>query len=154
GAKLLLVGDSGQLGSIDAGGAFSLLVRDRGDLVPQLSDVRRFVSSWEGEASLRLRVGDDAVIDEYESHGRVVGGTREEMIAAVHDAWRADVDAGKSSLMVGADAGTVAELNRLARADLVAAGRVSDDGLRLADGEAAGIGDEVFTRQNDRRLAA
>jgi hypothetical protein len=31
---------------------------------------------------------------------------------------------------------------------------VSDDGVRIADGQVAGVGDEVFTRQNDRRLAA
>jgi conjugative relaxase-like TrwC/TraI family protein len=154
GAKILLAGDWAQLGSIDAGGAFSLLVKDRGDLVPQLSDVRRFVASWERDASLDLRVGDDNVIDAYETRGRIAGGTRAEMIAAIYKGWRADVDAGKSSLMIGADAGTVAELNRLARADRVAAGTVSDDGLQIADGQVAGVGDEVFTRQNDRRLAA
>jgi conjugative relaxase-like TrwC/TraI family protein len=154
GAKLLLAGDWAQLGSIDAGGAFSLLVKDRGDLVPQLSDVRRFVASWEREASLGLRIGDDAVIDAYDSHGRIAGGDRTAMIAAVYDAWRADVATGKSSLMIGADAGTVAELNRLARADRVSSGAVSDDGVRIADGQVAGAGDEVYTRQNDRRQAA
>jgi conjugative relaxase-like TrwC/TraI family protein len=154
GAKLLLAGDWAQLGSIDAGGAFSMLVKDRGDLVPQLSDVRRFVADWEREASLGLRVGDNAVIDAYDSHGRIAGGDRTEMIAAVYNAWRTDVDAGKSSLMIGADATTVTELNRLARADRVMTGAVSDDGVQIADGQIAGIGDEVFTRQNDRRLAA
>jgi conjugative relaxase-like TrwC/TraI family protein len=154
GAKLLLAGDWAQLGSIDAGGVFSLLVKDRGDLVPQLSDVRRFVADWEREASLGLRVGDNEVIDAYQTHGRIAGGDRTEMIAAVYDAWRADVAAGKSSLMIGGDSGTVAELNRLARADRVTTGAVSDDGVRIADGQIAGVGDEVFTRQNDRRLAA
>ena len=154
GAKLLLAGDWAQLGSIDAGGAFSLLVKDRGDLVPQLSNVRRFVADWEREASLGLRVGDETVVDAYETHDRITGGDRTEMIAAVYDAWRADVAAGKSSLMIGADVGTVAELNRLARADRVTTGAVSDDGVRIADGQIAGVGDEVFTRQNDRRLAA
>ena len=154
GAKLLLAGDWAQLGSIDAGGVFSLLVKDRGDLAPQLSDVRRFVAEWERDASLGLRVGDEAVIDAYETHGRIAGGDRTEMIAAIYNAWRADVDAGKSSLMIGADVGTVAELNRLARADRVAAGAVSDDGLQISDGQIAGVGDEVFTRQNDRRLSA
>jgi hypothetical protein len=76
------------------------------------------------------------------------------MIAAVYDAWRADVVGGKSSLMIGADSCTVTELNRLARADRVTTGAVSDDGVRIADGQTAGVGDEVFTRQNDRRLAA
>jgi conjugative relaxase-like TrwC/TraI family protein len=154
GAKLLLAGDWAQLGSIDAGGAFSLLVKDRGDLIAQLTDVRRFMADWERDASLALRLGDDAVIDAYDGHGRIAGGDRTEMIAAIYNAWRADIDAGKSSLMIGADAGTVAELNRLARADRVAAGAVSDDGVRIADGQIAGVGDEVFTRQNDRRLAA
>jgi hypothetical protein len=154
GAKLLLAGDWAQLGSIDAGGVFSLLVKDRGDMVPQLGDVRRFVASWERDASLGLRVGDEAVIDDYETRGRIAGGDRTEMIAAVYDAWRTDVAAGKSSLMIGADVGTVAELNRLARTDRVAVGAVSEDGLQIADGQIAGVGDEVFTRQNDRRLAA
>jgi hypothetical protein len=54
--------------------------------------------------------------------------------------------------MIGADAGTVAELNRLARADRVAAGRVTEEALHLSDGQTAGVGDEVVTRQNDRRL--
>lgn len=154
GAKLLLAGDWAQLGSIDAGGAFSLLVKDRGDLVPQLSDVRRFVAGWERDATLGLRTGDDAVIDAYDSHGCIAGGDRTAMIAAVYNAWRTDVDAGKSSLMIGADSGTVAELNRLARADRVTTGAVSDDGVRIAEGQTAGVGDEVFTRQNDRRLTA
>lgn len=56
--------------------------------------------------------------------------------------------------MIGADAGTVTELNQLARADRVTTGAVSDDGVRIADGQIAGVGDEVFTRQNDRRLTA
>jgi hypothetical protein len=154
GAKILLAGDVAQLGSIDAGGAFSLLVKDRADLVPQLSEVRRFIANWERQASLGLRVGDARALDAYETHGRITGGTRTEMIAAVYDAWRADVEAGKSSLMIGADAATVAELNRLARAARVGARMVSEEGLRIADGEEAGVGDEVFTRQNDRRLAA
>ena len=52
GSKILLVGDWAQLGSVEAGGAFSLLVKDRGDLVPELTDVRRFNSEWEkAEAS-------------------------------------------------------------------------------------------------------
>ena len=37
GSKVLLLGDGAQIGSIEAGGAFSLLVRDRGDLVPELT---------------------------------------------------------------------------------------------------------------------
>ncbi len=60
---------------------------------------------------------------------------------------------GKRSLMVAGDAATVAELNRRARADRIAAGQVAEHGLAVADGQTAGVGDEVVTRQNERRLA-
>jgi conjugative relaxase-like TrwC/TraI family protein len=56
GSKILLVGDGAQLGSVEAGGAFSLLVKDRGDLVAELTDVRRFTSEWEKAASADVRV--------------------------------------------------------------------------------------------------
>jgi ATP-dependent exoDNAse (exonuclease V) alpha subunit len=55
--------------------------------------------------------------------------------------------------MVAADAGTVSELNRRARADRVAAGQVAEHGLTVADGQTAGVGDEVVTRLNKRNLS-
>ena len=42
GAKVLLVGDDAQLAAVEAGGMFAALVRDRDDLAPPPSDVRRF----------------------------------------------------------------------------------------------------------------
>ena len=83
------------------------------------------------------------MIDDYETYGRIARGTRTRVIAAICDAWRANVDAGKSSHMIGVDAGTVAELNRLARADRVTSGAVPDHGVRVADGKVVGVGDEV-----------
>ncbi len=77
GSKVLLLGDGAQIGSVEAGGAFSLLVRDRGDLVAELTDVRRFRSEWENAASLELRRGDRSAIDAYEAHDRITGGDRE-----------------------------------------------------------------------------
>jgi ATP-dependent exoDNAse (exonuclease V) alpha subunit len=41
-AKVVLVGDGAQLSSVDAGGMFRTLVRDRGEDAPTLADVRRF----------------------------------------------------------------------------------------------------------------
>jgi conjugative relaxase-like TrwC/TraI family protein len=46
GAKVLLVGDYAQLHSVDAGGAFSMLVHSRAD-APELVDVHRFTHDWE-----------------------------------------------------------------------------------------------------------
>jgi len=153
GAKVILVGDWAQLSAVDAGGAFGLLVRDRGDLAPQLSDVRRFHAAWEKAASVELRLGRPGAIDAYQAHGRVLGGERTEMLDALYAAWKTDIAAGRSSLMIAPDTATAAELNHRARAERVAAGVVADAGATLAGGQTAGVGDEVVTRQNDRLLA-
>ena len=81
--------------------------------------------------------------------GRWQLGTEDLVIV---EAWKADTEAGKSSLMVAHDNETVRELNRLARADRVAAGQVAAGGLALADGSVAGPGDVVVARRNDRHL--
>jgi conjugative relaxase-like TrwC/TraI family protein len=153
GAKVLLVGDWGQLGAVEAGGAFSLLVRDRGDRVPELCEVRRFTAEWERSASVALRSGEAAALAAYAEHDRIEGGAREELLDVVHAAWRDDVATGKTSLMLAADGATVAELNRLARAGRVAAGEVTASGLALAGGGIAGVGDEAVTRRNDRSVS-
>lgn len=54
--------------------------------------------------------------------------------------------------MIAESAAAVASLGMRARADRVASGAVSPDGLPLHDGTIAGTGDEVVTRHNDRRL--
>jgi hypothetical protein len=152
GSKILLLGDHGQMSSVEAGGAFSLLVKDRGDLVPELTDVRRFSSEWEKAASVELRAGNTSAIAAYEAHARVTSGDRENLLEAIYAAWKTDVEAGKSSLIIAGDTATVAELNRRARTDRVAEGIVGDSGLTLADGQRAGIGDEIVSRQNNRLL--
>ncbi|MHB8190667.1 MAG: MobF family relaxase [Ferrimicrobium sp.] len=152
GAKVLLVGDPAQISSISAGGMFGSLVRDRADMVATLSDVRRFQHGWEKAASVELRVGDEGAIDAYESHGRIAEGDREEMIEALYQGWKADVAAGKDSLMIAGDGDTVTELNNRARADRVVVGDVTETGLELVDGSVAGVGDEVVTRENNRLL--
>jgi len=152
GAKVLLVGDDAQLSAVEAGGMFAALVRDRDGSVPVLSDVRRFRSVWEKAASVELRAGSEDAIDAYRAHGRVSEGDRDQMLDALYAGWKADTDAGRSSLMIAGDLGTVNELNARARADRIAAGAVSEQGVRVAGGATAGVGDRVVTRENDRRL--
>jgi hypothetical protein len=149
---VLLVGDWAQLSSVEAGGAFSMLVSDRGDLVPELTDVRRFKCPWERAASVELRLGHESAISAYEAHDRIAEGNREEVLFALYAAWRADIDAGRTSVMIAPDTATVGELNRRARADLVAQDIVAGDGVELGEGQRAGVGDEVITRQNSRML--
>jgi conjugative relaxase-like TrwC/TraI family protein len=154
GAKVLLVGDSAQLTAVEAGGMFAELVRDRGLDAPELTDVRRFQSEWEKNASLLLRAGDDAAIDAYQAHGRITDGSRDDLLDTVYQSWKNDIDSGLSSVMIAPDLGTVSELNRRARADLVAAGSVAPEGVDVAGEDTVGVGDLVVTRQNDRRLIA
>jgi hypothetical protein len=153
GARVLLVGDVAQLSSVEAGGAFSLLVNDRSGLVAELTEVRRFVSPWEKEASVGLRLGSTTALDDYEAHRRIVQGDRASLLDSLYAAWKADVDDGKSSLMIAGDTATVSELNERARSARVREGTVAEGGLRIANGQTAGVGDEVVTRQNNRMLA-
>jgi ATP-dependent exoDNAse (exonuclease V) alpha subunit len=153
GSKVVLVGDHAQLSSVDAGGMFATLVRDREGLAPELTDVRRFHHTWEKGASIELRQGCPDAIDTYDAHGRISEGSRDEMLDALYLGWKADTAAGRTSLMIAGDLGSVSELNDRARADRIASGEVKECGLDVAGGGTAGVGDKVVTRQNDRRLS-
>ncbi len=149
GAKLVLVGDHRQLGAVGAGGLFGLLVADTN--AAELTDARRFVEPWESEASLRLRQGDVSVVNEYERHGRLVGGDREEMVEAAFASWLGARSAGESVVVLAGDHVTVDALAMRARAVRVAAGEVEATGV-VVGAQVAGVGDEVVTTENDRRL--
>jgi conjugative relaxase-like TrwC/TraI family protein len=154
GAKVLLVGDYAQLQSVDAGGAFGLLVHDRGD-APELVDVHRFTHVWEKTASLDLRHGRTDVIDIYDAHGRIHDGETEQMIDDAYTAWRADLLAGKATVLVSDSNESVTALNNRARTDLILDGTVHGPReVDLHDGTRAATGDVVITRRNDRRLRA
>ncbi|PWD97402.1 conjugal transfer protein [Dietzia maris] len=152
GAKALLVGDFAQLQSVDAGGAFGLLVNDRDD-TPELVDVHRFVNTWEKTASLSLRHGQTQVIDTYLDHGRIRDGDAEAMTDAAYAAWRADRNGGLVSVLIAETRDDVTTLNQRARADLILDGTLTPGReVELNGGTAAGVGDTIITRRNDRRL--
>lgn len=151
GAKVVLIGDWAQLTAIETGGAFGMLTRDRGD-APELTDVRRFRNDWEKTATLQLRHGDAAVLAAYADHDRIHDGDSDTILDTAYAAWRTDKAAGLSTVMIAATPQTVGKLNQRARTDLIEAGAVEAGGLSLHDGTTAGVGDEVVTRSNDRRL--
>ncbi|MGO1266875.1 MAG: ATP-dependent DNA helicase [Microbacterium gubbeenense] len=154
GAKVLLVGDYAQLQSVDAGGAFGMLVHSRHD-VPELSGIHRFTQAWERAATLALRDGKVDVIDTYAEHDRIIEGETESMIDCAYSAWRRDLLNGKAAVLVTDSSESVLALNQRARTDLILDGTVG--GTReatLHDGAAASVGDVVITRKNDRRLTA
>lgn len=148
GAKVLLVGDWAQLQSVEAGGAFGMLVEARDD-APELVDIHRFTNEWEKLASLDLRHGRAEIIGTYIDHGRVDDGTGESMTEAAYAAWRHDIDDGRASILIADNAATVHDLNVRAQAER---GGAHGRAVTLIDGTNATTGDWIITRQNDRRL--
>src|SRR5699024_6122436 len=139
GAKVLLVGDYAQIQSVDAGGAFSMLVNDRDD-APELIDVHRFTHAWEKIASLALRHGRTQVIDTYLEHARIHDGDAEAMTDAAYSAWRADRDQGLVSVLIAETRDDVTTLNARARADLILDGILTRGReVALNDGTTAGV---------------
>ncbi len=150
GAKLVLVGDHEQLESPEARGAMRLMAKVADTF--ELGQVHRFVNDWERDASLRLRTGDASGLDEYAVHGRIYGGTAE---ANEHRAVRLALADHLSDSRVFILAGTNERAARVAglfRQGLVAHGLVEDGGVRLGDGNLAGVGDRIVCRTNDRTL--
>jgi conjugative relaxase-like TrwC/TraI family protein len=153
GAKLLLVGDHRQLAAVGAGGAMDLLAQAGGRY--ELADTHRFHHPWEGPASLRLREGDETVLQTYHQHGRLLdAGTLQDAETSAARAWLADTLAGRRSVLV-VDTNQQAErLSAQLRTQLVALGRVDEAGVPLGrDGTTAGVGDLVAARRNGWELA-
>ena len=152
GASVRLVGDDGQLASISAGGVLRDIAAETDALT--LSQLVRFTSAAEGAASLALRAGDPAGIGYYIDHHRVHVGADETAADMAYTTWRADLDAGRDSLLLAPTNDTVDALNARARLDRLAATpeAASDRETVLADQLAASAGDLVRTRRNARWL--
>jgi conjugative relaxase-like TrwC/TraI family protein len=152
GAKMPLAGDPAQHQAVEGGGGMAMLERRQGSL--QLAEPLRFTDPWEREASLRLRGGDQAVIAEYDQRGRILAGSREQMLDECYRHWLTDHLQGKDSVMIAAANADALELSRRARADLIRYRRVHDGPeVRLRDDMAASAGDLVMARRNMRDKA-
>jgi ATP-dependent exoDNAse (exonuclease V) alpha subunit len=116
GARVVLVGDTQQLGSPEAGGMFRLLAAE----VPaaELTEVRRFHAEWEAGASVRLRAGEPAVIDVYDRHGRIRAADAETACERAAGAWLADHLTGKDTLLLAGSNEEAADLARRVQARL------------------------------------
>ena len=149
-AKVLLVGDHLQRGSVDAGGAFGMLAR-RGPTA-ELTSLWRFAHPWEARASLVLRRAHPTALDAYEAHGGIASGGHDAMLDAAIDAVGGANEQGRVAVLQAVDNRTVRELNARIRADRITSGDVAATGLSLHDGLRAGVGDRIVTRRNHRRL--
>ena len=156
GARIALVGDTQQLGAVEAGGMFRLLAQE----VPaaELAEVRRFRAQWEADASIRLRAGDPGVIAVYDRHGRIRAADHENAYEKAAAAWFADHLRGKDVLLLAGSNEEAADLSRRVQAKLIQAGTVSADGYQsqvpLADGTQARPGDLIRARLNTEIDAA
>ena len=151
GAKVVLVGDDRQLPEIEAGGAFRG-IKNRLPAI-ELSEVRRQPDGWQRDALDLIREGKpSAAIEAYDSRGRVhVASSAEETRRQLVADWWATRDDPEPGVMIAARRSDVAELNGLARALLIADGRLERDCLHVADREFS-VGDRVMTLKNTRRL--
>ncbi|MFF2075450.1 MobF family relaxase [Kitasatospora sp. NPDC058162] len=150
GATVRLLGDYRQLSSVEAGGALRLIAAEAGAV--ELTTLHRFSNKTEAAATLKIRTGDTAGLDFYFANQRVVSGSRTAMVEAAYDGWKADMLAGRTTLISARTGTDVTALSARAREDRVAAGQVEADGVLLRDGNRAGRGDWIVTRENDRKL--
>jgi conjugative relaxase-like TrwC/TraI family protein len=157
-AKLVLVGDHRQLPELAAGGAFRALAH-RLEAI-ELSINRRQTSCWERAALDELRAGEPTLaIDAYHAAGRISSqpSAREQRAALVAAWWQAahqpSGQLDQYVLMMAGRRADVTELNRLARHQMVAAGRITGENLHTgtADGDIRtfATGDLVIARRNN-----
>ena len=148
GARLVLVGDTEQLGAVEAGGMFRLLARE----VPcaELHEVRRFDAAWEAGASVRLRAGDFTAYAAYDRHGRMRGADQDAAMDRAAGMWLADHLRGKNVLLLAGSNSEAAELSRRVQAKLIQLGTVQRPQAALSDGNQAGTGDLIRARLNTK----
>ncbi|MDQ3680129.1 MAG: AAA family ATPase, partial [Actinomycetota bacterium] len=129
GAKVVMVGDDRQLGSVGPGGALGALLERHADAVHVLDENVRQSDPEERAALGELRSGEvDAAVAWYEARGRLVAcPTRDQALDTVVAAWAADVDAGADAAMLAWRRANVAELNARGREVMSARGYLGED---------------------------
>jgi ATP-dependent exoDNAse (exonuclease V) alpha subunit len=150
-AKVVLVGDDHQLPEIEAGGAFTGLLRRLPAVV--LAENRRQTDPIDERALAELRTGNAApAVQHLMANGRI---TVVPTSLAAHEQmtrdWVAARTNGEDVVMLAVRRVEVHELNQLARAQLVATGEVQREGIEVAGHEFA-IGDRVMALNNRRGL--
>jgi conjugative relaxase-like TrwC/TraI family protein len=151
GWRLALVGDPLQFSAVGRSGMFGHLVDTFGAV--ELDRVHRFTNEWERDASLQLRRGDTDVVAVYDQHGRLHGGTANQMRHATVDAWWQATHSGQTAAMMAPTSTGVDDLNSLAQHRRIEAGEIDRWGSLLEIGDQTlRVGDVVATRHNDRTL--
>jgi conjugative relaxase-like TrwC/TraI family protein len=149
--RIALVGDPLQFTAVGRGGMFGMLVDTYGGI--ELDRVHRLTNEWERAASLQLRRGDPSVADIYDRHGRLHGGSIDEIERAAVTAWWRHRQAGDSTLLMAPSNDAVERLNDAAQRRRIDAGELdAAHRLVLPSGLRLHVGDEIATRRNDRAI--
>ena len=147
-----LIGDDQQLASPAAGGALKNIATDVGALT--LSDVVRFSTPGEAEASLAVRAGQREALGFYLDTDRVWVGNETSLADGVFTQWQQATARGREALMMAHSNDTVTDLNARARdARLSMSSEAVGASVALRSGLEASTGDIIVTRKNNRRLA-
>jgi DNA primase catalytic core len=152
GGSVRLLGDPAQLGAVAAGGALRLIAVQAGAV--ELTQIHRFTTTGEADASLQIRQGDHRGLDFYVTRHRTQGGSAAQMAEEMFANWMTDSDHGRKTIMIAATNDLVTDLSARARLHRVTRGEVEEDGVTLHDDTRAGIGDIIVTRLNNRHLHA
>ncbi len=149
--RVALIGDPLQFSAVGRGGMFDVLVDTHGAI--ELDRVHRFHHAWERAASLRLRNGDVGVIDLYDHHGRIHGGTSTRMEADALTAWRDAHARGETVLLIAPTNEAVSRLNTMAQQIRIDTGELEPNGRSVRVGEhRIHCGEDIVTRRNERAL--
>jgi conjugative relaxase-like TrwC/TraI family protein len=150
GAKLVLIGDPEQLGSVEAGGLFAAIAQ-RTDPI-HLHEVIRHLHDVDREAAKLIREGRaQEALSLYQEAERVtVKETPELQRAAMVGDWWQSFSQGEDALMVAKRNSEVERLNATAREVLRSEDRLGAEEVEVG-GQVFAAGDQVITRVNDRK---
>ena len=151
-ARMILVGDTAQQGSVGAGGVFAALA-DRPDLVPGavLSELWRFCDRDEARATVGLRRGNVDALAYHTERGRVHDSTEAELPAVAADWWAARRH--QDTIITAPTRRLVADINSAIAAHRHRAGETGP-AVRGEGDNTIRVGDTVTTRRNNRRIVA
>jgi len=151
GARVVLVGDPAQQGSVSAGGMFDALAASHVLPVFTLNQLWRFDDPAEAQATAEIHRGLKQGLDYHRDRGRITVGASGDAAAAAADWWEHHHD--RTTLV---SAPTV-EMARQINAEIAERrAQTGETGAAVAGtgDRAIRVGDVVTTRQNDRHRRA
>ncbi|MDO8362775.1 MAG: MobF family relaxase [Actinomycetota bacterium] len=149
GSRLILVGDPHQLQSIEAGGVLRGLEKRMPTI--GLTENRRQRHGWERVALAHLRAGEvGRFLTAYQANGRIhIGDTADSAKQQLISHWSTQLRFKRDVVILALRRDDVADLNRLARREMLNGRRLGQEALIAGDREFR-TGDRVVCLRNQR----